>query len=239
MRKYVIMGVQGCGKGTQAALLCRDFDLVHISVGDLFRWHTQNHTKLGGRVRRMMAAGQLVPDEVVEQVVRERLELHDWNYGFVLDGFPRNRHQAEVFLENYDVNAVILIEVPDQVVVDRIRNRRLCDRCGQDYNPLTRRPVAEGVCDRCGGRLRARADDSPEAVRARLRDYHDQTEPVLELFRRKELVVVADGVRPPAEVQEDIRRQLGLDVSAPPLRNGPPEHHGRAPQASCPNGGKV
>ena len=111
VHKYVIMGVQGCGKGTQAKLLATDFDLVHISVGDIFRWHIQSHTKLAARIKRITAAGELVPDEVVEEVVRDRLEQHDWNYGFILDGFPRNRRQAEFFLESYDIDAVILIEV--------------------------------------------------------------------------------------------------------------------------------
>src|SRR5947208_778996 len=101
MRKYIIMGAQGCGKGTQAKLLARDFDLAHISVGALFRWHVQQHTKLAARVRRVVADGALVPDDVVEEVVKGRLGLHDWNYGFILDGFPRNRHQAEFFLESY------------------------------------------------------------------------------------------------------------------------------------------
>src|SRR5271168_1418555 len=124
MYKYVIMGIQGCGKGTQAKLLSKDFNLVHISVGDIFRWHIQSHTKLAARIRRFTAAGELVPDEVVEEIVRGRLDQHDWNYGFILDGFPRNRRQAAFYLECYDIDAVILIDVPDQVVLDRIMNRR-------------------------------------------------------------------------------------------------------------------
>src|SRR5262245_65643045 len=111
MHKYVITGVQGSGKGTQAKLLCEALDLVHISVGDIFRWNIQNHTKLGARVRRLVDAGELVSDEVVDEVVRERLARHDWNYGFVLDGFPRNRMQAEFFLESYDVDAVAVLDI--------------------------------------------------------------------------------------------------------------------------------
>ena len=126
MHKYIIMGVQGCGKGTQAKMLAEKLDLVHISVGDIFRWHIQSHTKLAARIRRVTAAGELVPDDIVEEIIRWRLEQHDWNYGFILDGFPRNRPQAEFFLESYDFDAVMLIEVPDQVVLDRIMNRRLC-----------------------------------------------------------------------------------------------------------------
>jgi adenylate kinase len=210
MRKYVIMGVQGCGKGTQAKLLKEGFDLVHISVGDIFRWHIQSHTKLAARIQRIVATGALVPDEIVEEVVRTRLEQHDWNYGFILDGFPRNRPQAEFFLESYDIDAVILIDVPDSVVLERILSRRLCEGCGLDYNLIHHRPAVADTCDVCKGRLVARADDTPAAVRGRLADYHAKTEPVLELFRRKNLVVVADGTKPAPEVQQEVRRQLNL-----------------------------
>jgi adenylate kinase len=211
VHKYIIMGVQGSGKGTQAQLLAKDFDLVHISVGDIFRWHIQAHTKLAARIRRVTAAGELVSDDIVEEVVKDRLDGHDWNYGFILDGFPRNRHQAEFFLESYDIDAVIHLDVPDQIVQDRILNRRLCASCGLDYNLIFHRPAVPGVCDVCGGPLVARDDDTPEAVRSRLKDYHTKTAPILDLFRRKELVVVVDGTKPPAEVQAEIRHKLGLD----------------------------
>jgi adenylate kinase len=210
MRKYLIMGAQGSGKGTQAKLLARDFDLVHISVGDVFRWHVQNHTKLGARVKRIVASGQLVPDEVVQEVVQARLELHDWNYGFILDGFPRNATQAEFFLESYDIDAVILIEVPDDVVLKRILSRRLCSGCGLDYNLIFHRPAAEDTCDVCKGKLVLRADDTPQAVRDRLRDYDQKTKPLLDLLRRKEIIVAVDGTRAPAAIQEEIRKGLGL-----------------------------
>lgn len=210
MHKYIIMGVQGCGKGTQAKMLASDFDLVHISVGDVFRWHIQSHTKLAARIRRFTTAGELVPDDTVEEVVKNRLDMHDWNYGFILDGFPRNHHQAEFFLESYDINAVIQVDVPDQVVLDRILNRQLCANCGLDYNLIFHRPAVAGVCDVCGGPLVARADDAHEAIQSRLKDYHTKTEPILELFRRKELVVVVDGTQSASQVQSDIRRQLRL-----------------------------
>jgi adenylate kinase len=146
VRKYVIMGIQGSGKGTQAQLLASEFDLVHISVGDVFRWNVEQHTKLGAQVRRIMAAGQLVDDELVESIVRERLQNHDWNYGFIVDGFPRNVRQAEFFLESYDIDAVILLELDDDEVQARVLSRRICEGCGLDYNVVGRHPDESERC---------------------------------------------------------------------------------------------
>jgi adenylate kinase len=214
MRKYIIMGVQGSGKGTQAKLLAGRLELEHISVGDIFRWNVQHHTKLGAQVRRSVAAGELVADDLVAAVVHRRLSEHDWNFGFIIDGFPRNQPQARFFLESYDLDAVILLEVPDQLVRDRILSRRLCSGCGVDYNLISSRPATEGVCDVCGGRLVARADDTPEAVQGRLRDYHDKIRPVLELFEAKEVIVAVDATGPVAQVQAAIHDQLGLETSS-------------------------
>ncbi|WP_084965774.1 adenylate kinase family protein [Thermoactinospora rubra] len=215
MRKYVIMGVQGSGKGTQSTLLARDLDLVHISVGDIFRWHVQHHTKLGAQVRRVMAAGELVGDDLVEKVVRERLDQHDWNYGFIVDGFPRNRRQAEFFLESYDIDGVVHLDLPDEEVRRRVLARRLCARCGLDYNLIAHRPKESGRCDVCGGELVTREDDTPEALAARLRDYHDKTDPVLDLFRRKEYVATVDARPGKVAVQREIRARLGLPPYEP------------------------
>jgi adenylate kinase len=206
------MGVQGCGKGTQANMLEEDFDLVHISVGDIFRWNIQYHTKLAARIKRIVASGKLVPDEIVEEIIGKRLDEHDWNYGFILDGFPRSHHQAMFFLESYDIDAVINIDVSDEIVLERILSRRLCSQCGLDYNLIYHRPKVLNTCDICGGELIARPDDSAEAILKRLDDYHTKTEPTLELFRCKELVVTVDGSKTPKEVQDEIRDKLGLKV---------------------------
>jgi adenylate kinase len=215
VRKYVIMGVPGSGKSTQAAMLARDFDLVQISVGDIFRWHVKHHTKIGAQVRRVMAAGELVGDDLVERIVRDRLEQHDWNYGFIIDGFPRSRRQAEFFLESYDIDAVIYLDLPDSEVRRRVLSRRLCSVCGMDYNLIEDRPERPGRCDVCGGELVPREDDTPEALATRLHDYHDKADPVLELFRRKEYIFVIDAGRDPETVQREIRRCLGLSGRRP------------------------
>ncbi|WP_242909997.1 adenylate kinase family protein [Actinomadura terrae] len=210
MRKYVIIGAQGSGKGTQSLLLARDLDLVHISVGDIFRWHVKSHTKLGAQVRRTMAAGDLVGDDLVEGVVRDRLDQHDWNYGFIIDGFPRSRRQTEFFLEGYDIDGVIHLNLPDAEVRRRVLARRLCSRCGMDYNLIADRPTQEGRCDVCGGELVAREDDTEEAVAERLRTYREKTDPILELFGRKEYVVTVDATPDIPTVQRTIRERLGL-----------------------------
>ena len=207
------MGIQGSGKGTQARLLCQDFDLVHISVGDIFRWNVQYHTKVGAQVRRTMAEGALVGDDLVESIVRDRLALHDWNYGFIVDGFPRNVRQAEFFLESYDIDGVIVLELPDSEVMRRVMARRLCGHCGLDYNLMAHRPKVPDTCDVCGGPLVPREDDNPDALKARLHDYHTKTKPILELFERKEPMAYVDATRSVAAVQDEIRKQLGLSAS--------------------------
>jgi len=213
MRKYVIMGIQGSGKGTQAKLLCDEFDLIHISVGDIFRWNVQQHTKLGAQVRRLMRDGELVGDAVVESVVRHRLGEHDWNYGFIVDGFPRNAKQAEFFLESYDIDGVIQLDMPDEEVHRRVLARRACPTCGLDFNLLANPPKVEERCDACGSGLITREDDQPEALAARLRDYHEKTQPIIDLFENKEFVAHVDASKSVDVVQREIRGQLGFPTA--------------------------
>lgn len=189
MHKYVICGPQGSGKGTQSDLLCRDYDLVHISIGDIFRWNVKHHTKLAARIKRITDAGMLVPDEVVERVVRERLDQHDWNYGFVLDGFPRTRSQAEYLFENWNLDKVIYLELSDDVVFQRVMYRA---KMGQ------------------GSGFTKRADDNPDALAIRLREYHEKTKPLLELYAKMGMLITVDASRSIAEIYADVKRQLGL-----------------------------
>jgi adenylate kinase len=221
MRKYVIMGVQGSGKGTHSQLLAGDLDLVHISVGDIFRWNVQRHTKLGATVRRIMASGELVGDDLVESVVGERLAQHDWNYGFIIDGFPRTVRQAGFFLESYDIDGVIHLNLPDHEVRRRVLARRLCAGCGMDYNLIDNSPAEPGKCDACGGQLVQREDDTEEALAVRLREYHTKTNPVLDLFRGKEYVITVDSTGPIEQVQQEIRKKLDLPPFVAPVSKQP------------------
>lgn len=194
MHKYVICGPQGSGKGTQSELLCRDYDLVHISIGDIFRWNVKHHTKLAARIKRITDAGMLVPDEIVDRVVRDRLDQHDWNYGFVLDGFPRTRVQAEYLFENWNLDKVIYLELSDEVVFQRVMYRA---RMGQ------------------GSGFTKRADDNQDALMIRLREYHEKTKPLLELYSKLGMLITVDANRAISEIYADVKRQLGLkDVTA-------------------------
>ncbi len=195
MNKYIICGPQGSGKGTQSRLLCQAHDYVHISIGDIFRWHMAHHTKLAARIQRIMTSGHLVPDEIVEKVVRERLEIHDWNYGFVLDGFPRTRPQAEYLFENWDVSRVIYLDVPDEIVFDRVMQR-----------------AKQGL----GSGFTKRADDNPDTLKVRLDEYYRKTKPLLELYRQKGLLLTVDGTRPISQVYTEVSRSLGLSPLSPP-----------------------
>ena len=170
----------------------------------------------GARVDRKTKMVQ-IPPYLVEEVVRWRLEQHDWNYGFIVDGFPRNVGQTRFFLESYDVDAVIYIELADEVVRKRVLSRRLCSDCGLDYNLISHRPEIENRCDVCQGELVARPDDTPKALEERLKNYRDKTAPVLDLLRKKELVVSVSGNPPPEELHREICSQLNLGESSGPV----------------------
>jgi len=219
MYKYIIMGIQGCGKGTQAKLLCDKYDFVHISIGDIFRWHIANHTKLAAKVNRIISKGQMVGDDLVAKVVSERMTWHNWNYGFVLDGYPRNFPQAEFLFESYNINGVIHLDAPDSLVTERVMARRVCSKCGLDYNLIGHRPKVDGVCDVCGGRLMQRSDDHPEAIQKRIEDYHVKTEPMLAFFRRINILHSVDATRAIPDVFEAIRKSLGLPEKERPLNS--------------------
>jgi adenylate kinase len=175
----------------------------------------QHHTKLGAQVKRVIASGHLVGDELVEAVVRQRLAEHDWNFGFIIDGFPRTAGQARFFLESYDIDGVINLELPDEEVSRRVLARRLCSQCGLDYNLIAHRPERPDTCDVCGGALVPRDDDHPEALAVRVAKYHEETKPLIELFEQKEFVASFDATRPVEEIQAAIRQRFDLPTRTP------------------------
>ncbi len=190
MQKFIIIGPQGSGKGTQSGLLAEHYDFVHISIGDIFRWNVGHHTKLGAKVNRITVEGRLVPDDIVETVVRDRLEMHDWNYGFILDGFPRTRPQALYLFENWNLDYVVYLDLPDEIVRDRVLHRA---RVGE------------------GSGFTKRADDNPEALKMRLREYHEKTRPLLDLFEERRMLLTVDANRSINEVYNSIVAGLNLE----------------------------
>jgi adenylate kinase len=201
--RLVIFGPQGAGKGTQAALISQKYGIPAISTGEIFRAAQAGRTALGLRVLEYVAAGKLVPDELTIQVVRERLEASDCKDGYLLDGFPRNVEQAQA-LDTFDpakpVDAVLAIEVPEDVSLRRILGRMACTRCGRNYS-IDLPPDDDSICDTCGGKVERREDDVDEVtVRKRLEIYHEKTEPLKDYYAERGLLREVSGVGTPEEV---------------------------------------
>jgi adenylate kinase len=187
--KLLLFGPPGVGKGTQAVRLSAALRVPHISTGDILRASLQSHTPLGNRVRTFVESGQLVPDEVMLDVVRERLDMKDARQGFILDGFPRTVSQAGSLAEILggtppDLDSVIVLDAPTEALVARLSGRRICESCQASYHLSSKPPKREGICDRCGGNLIQRTDDAEETVRFRQQDYVKKTQPVIDYFRQ-------------------------------------------------------
>lgn len=210
--RLILLGAPGAGKGTQGALLAEKHGLQRIVTGDILRAAVRNRTPLGLEARRFMDAGELVPDDLILGMLRE--VLGDAAAGFIMDGFPRTIDQARNLGETLedmglDLDAVLVLEAPDDVLVRRISGRRSCPECGAIYNIYLEPPSEPDVCDRCGGRLVQRADDSEETVLNRLRVYRRQTRPLIEYYRAAGVSVeILDGHRPVEEVQDTIDQVL-------------------------------
>jgi adenylate kinase len=209
----VLLGAAGAGKGTQAAKLVDEYGLTHISTGDIFRKNVAEGTPLGVEAKRYMDAGELVPDDVVIAMVKDRLSQPDCEQGFMLDGFPRTLPQAEALdsaLEEMgkSLDAVISIEVPRDVLVDRLTSRRQCRDCGRIYNVKGDMPEVDMVCDTCGGEVYQRDDDTVEAVSKRLDDYDAITSALVPYYAERGIVHAIDGDRPVEAVFADITRAL-------------------------------
>ena len=209
--KLILLGAPGAGKGTQAELLSRHLGIPSISTGNMLREAMKNGTELGLKVKNFMDNGQLVPDDVVIDIVGERVARVDCEKGYILDGMPRTIPQA-IALEESGIkfDAVISIDVSDDVIEARMSGRRVCPGCGATYHITANPPKAEGICNNCGQALTIRKDDNLETVRGRLKVYHDETEPLKEFYEKKNLLKEVDGDQPIENICRSILAALGM-----------------------------
>jgi adenylate kinase len=212
--KLVLLGPPGAGKGTQAERIKSRYDLAHLSTGEMLREAVAAGTEVGRHAKDIMAAGRLVPDDLIIRLVEERIGEPDCAGGFVLDGFPRTRGQAEALdmllaRHGQKLDAVVEIAVDDDALVERIAGRFSCASCGAGYHDEFKPTRTPGVCDACGStELVRRPDDNAETMRARLRAYHDQTAPLLPYYRDKGLLVTVDGMAEIDQVTEEVVRKI-------------------------------
>ena len=192
-KNIVILGPPGVGKGTYAEFLSKKYGIPKISVGDLFRAAIKKRTELGKRIKSYVSSGELVPDETVIELVKNRLEEPDCKNGFLLDGYPRTVPQAEAMMKFKRIDAALNFVAPDEVIMERIGGRRTCSKCGAIYHVKNVPPTIEGVCDRCSGRLVQRSDEKPEVIKNRLVVYREKTKPVADYLRKKGLLVDIDA----------------------------------------------
>lgn len=192
--KLILLGAPGAGKGTQAEKICEKLSIPAISTGNIIREALKNGTEMGLKAKSFIDAGQLVPDEVVIGIIKDRLAQNDCANGFILDGFPRTIPQAEALDEmGVEIDKVIDIEVPDEKITERMSGRRVCKECGASYHLVFKKPEKEGVCNLCGGELVQRKDDHPDTVLDRLKVYHEQTEPLKDFYAKKGKLRIVEG----------------------------------------------
>lgn len=214
--KVVLFGPPGAGKGTQAKSICNRYSIPHISTGDIFRKNISENTPLGIEAKKYIDNGQLVPDEVTINMVKDRLQAEDCKLGYLLDGFPRTVHQANALEEFlYDrkesLDTALLIQVPSEFILERMTGRRVCPSCGASYHFKFNPTKIESKCDVCGSDIIQRKDDSEETVKERLAVYERQTQPLIEYYKDKDLLSVVDGTKAINEVFESICKILGSE----------------------------
>lgn len=206
--KLILLGAPGAGKGTQAEVICNHLGIPAISTGNILREALKSGTEMGLKAKTYMESGQLVPDEVVIGIIKERLVADDCKNGFILDGFPRTVAQAKALDEmGIKMDGVISIEVEDDAIIRRLGGRRLCSKCGSSYHVEYKPTAVEGKCDKCDGDLMIRSDDKPEVIKSRLDVYHDQTEPLKDFYAAKGVLKTVIG-------QEQIEDTTALTIAA-------------------------
>ena len=210
----LIMGPAGAGKGTMSDLILNEYDIPHISTGDMLRENVKNNTELGKEAKSYMDAGKLVPDEVINAMVEDRLQKPDCQKGYLLDGYPRTLVQAKKFAEIAEkikkpVECVVALDVDFELLKERITGRRVCSKCGAIYHIHTHPSKTEGICDVCGGELKQRADDTVEKLQQRMTEYEESTKPVIDFYDQKGAVTHIDASRKPEDVFASIKEALG------------------------------
>lgn len=198
--RIILLGAPGAGKGTQADSIKQKYPVAHISTGDILRANVKAGTELGKNAKSYMDAGKLVPDDVIIAMMESRLQEPDCKEGFLLDGFPRTTPQAEalgLLLEKLglSLDAVVELDVSDDIVVERLTSRRVCKACGEIYNTRLKPTKVEDVCDKCGGEVIQRDDDKESVIRNRLSVFHEQTAPLIEYYREKGLLITVDATQ--------------------------------------------
>jgi len=200
--KIILLGPPGAGKGTYASRLTPTLKLPHISSGNMVRQEIKAQTQLGNLMKEYSDKGKLGPDEIMIKILAKRLKKPDCKKGCILDGFPRTIKQAEALEKIMKIDLVINLNVPDQIIITRLSNRLTCKKCGTIYNKLTLKPKKDNICDECGGELCQREDDKPEVIQERLNVYRKKTEPLIEYYKKKDLLkdVSCDDLMIPPEV---------------------------------------
>ncbi len=212
--KIIMLGAPGAGNGTQAKRIAEKYGIPHISTGDIFRANIKEGTELGMKAKEFMDQGLLVPDEVTIGMLLDRIKKEDCVNGYVLDGFPRTIPQAESLTKALEemgqkIDYAVDVDVPDENIVSRMSGRRACITCGATYHVQFAPPKAEGICDKCGAELVLRDDDKPETVQKRLTVYHEQTQPLIDYYRRAGVLVSVDGTQSMDQVFESIVKIFG------------------------------
>lgn len=212
--KIIMLGAPGAGKGTQAKRIAEKYGIPHISTGDIFRANIKEGTELGMKAKEFMDQGLLVPDEVTIGMLLDRIKKEDCVNGYVLDGFPRTIPQAESLTKALEemgqkIDYAVDVDVPDENIVSRMSGRRACITCGATYHVQFAPPKTEGICDKCGAELVLRDDDKPETVQKRLTVYHEQTQPLIDYYRRAGVLVSVDGTQSMDQVFESIVKIFG------------------------------